>query len=143
MHEPLPVSIASNAVAVAGKATAVLHANAGLDAGDYISAHSIAASMSTQPSALGVSAREVEQVDTSEGNEEAANKRERVYRVGCVEAAEESKGGAQRSRSKGNVVERVDTANGWVSRGSKGGRLPGHGPAFSFLEKLTCSWGTG
>ena len=107
-HQPLAVSsVAANAVAA--KAAAGLHADAGLDAGDHVGAHSIGASTAAQASTIRIGARKVEQIDTSECNEEAANQRQGVNRIGRVEAAKEDERGTQSSRRKGDVVERVDT----------------------------------
>lgn len=56
-----------------------------------------------------VPSRKVEEVDTSEGDEEAAEKRKCVDGIGGVEAAEKDEGSAKSGRRKRHVVKRVDT----------------------------------
>lgn len=59
--------------------------------------------------AVGVFAREVEQVDTSEDCEESAEKRDGVACVNGVEAPEQDERSDEGKCCKCNVVERVDT----------------------------------
>ena len=61
------------------------------------------------PVAVGVVAREVEQVDAGEDDKEAAEKRDCVYGGGGVEALEEQEGGCEGAGREGYVVEGVDT----------------------------------
>ena len=61
--------------------------------------------------AVRVFAGEVEQVDAGEDDEEATEEGDGVDGVGCVEAPEEDKGGAEGCCGEGNIVEGVHTAN--------------------------------
>jgi hypothetical protein len=59
--------------------------------------------------AIGVFAREVEQVNTSEDREESAKKGDRVACVDGVEAPEEDERSDEGECCECNIVERVDT----------------------------------
>lgn len=59
-------------------------------------------------SPVGVFAREVQQVDATEDDEEAAEEGYGVYRVGGVEASKEDEGGDEGEGREGYVVEWVD-----------------------------------
>lgn len=109
LYQPGPVAAYAVASAVvAQRPPRVLHADARLDGGNHVRARGVAAAPGRQ--GLGsarVGAGEVEEVDAGEGDEEAADERDGVDRVGGVEAAEEDEGGAEGGGSKGYVVERV------------------------------------
>jgi len=60
---------------------------------------------------FGITAGEVEEVDTCEDDEEAGEERERVDYIGGVEAAVEDERGAESCGCEGNVVEGVYTVN--------------------------------
>jgi len=113
LYEPGPV--AADAVApavVAQRAPRVLHADARLDRRDHVRARRVAGAPGCE--GLGparVRAREVEEVDAREGDEEAADQRDGVDRVGGVEAAEEDEGGAEGGGREGYVVEGVDAGH--------------------------------
>lgn len=64
--------------------------------------------MAVRVCAVGVFAREVQQVYAGENYQEAAEERDRVYDRGCVEALEEEAGGDEGARREGDVVEGVD-----------------------------------
>ena len=65
--------------------------------------------------AFRIFAREVEEVNTGEDCEEAAQKRNGVDCVAGIESLEEDKGGDESACGEGDVVQRVDT--GKVSKG--------------------------
>lgn len=87
--------------------TAGLHAHPRLQGRDHVGAGHILVA-GNQAVAVGVAARQVEQVHAGKGDEEAAKEREGVGHVGRVEALEEDEGGAKGSRGEGDVVEGVD-----------------------------------
>ena len=89
-------------------AAARLHGAAGGEAGEGV-AGSAVGELVAEVIAVGVLAREVEEVDAREDDEEAAEKRNCVY-GGCgVEALEEQAGCDERAGCEGYVVEGVDT----------------------------------
>lgn len=56
-----------------------------------------------------VSPGQVEQINSGEGDEEATEEGESADSIGRVEALEENERSTQCCRSKGDIVERVDT----------------------------------
>lgn len=108
--QALPVTVQAAETVAARIATSTsLHAAPGLEARHHVGPRGILASTSgNELMAVGVTSRQVEKIDASEGDEEAAEQRECVDRVGRVEAAKEDEGCAQGSRGEGDVVQRVD-----------------------------------
>jgi hypothetical protein len=105
------VTVAAILVAAASR----LHGEAGLETGEAVRGNSInmlvlAAFVTLADAeviAVGVFAGEVQEVDAGEDGEEAAEERDCVYGVGCIEAAEEDEGGDEGTGGECYVVERV------------------------------------
>ena len=67
--------------------------------------------MAHKMSAVGIFAREVEEVDACEDDEEAAEEGNGIYGVGRVEALEKDEGCAEREGRECDVVEWIDTGD--------------------------------
>ena len=59
--------------------------------------------------AIWIASRQIEEIDSSENDEETTEQGNRVYRVGRVKPPEKDKGSAKSSGRKGDIVERVHT----------------------------------
>jgi hypothetical protein len=103
MHEgPLIISpnraaphktASTNKWALRFAATSTLHGAAGREAGNGVGGRAVGEGRAEVAVAVGVVAREVEEVDAGEDDEEAAEKGDCVYGRGGVEALEEEEGG--------------------------------------------------
>lgn len=61
--------------------------------------------------AIWIASRQIEQIDSSENDEETTEQGDRVYRVGRVETAEKDKRRAKSCGRKGDIVERIHTGS--------------------------------
>lgn len=88
-----------------------LHATPCGEAGDAVRGDAVAEVVAEAGSTVGVFAREVEQVDTREDNEKAAEEGDCVYGGGGVEALEKEAGGNEGAGCEGYIVEGVDAVD--------------------------------
>ena len=115
VHEPRALAAEAEAAERIGGA-AGLHAAAGAHAGDGVGGDAVVVVLGQrfggERGALGIFAREVEQVDAGEDDEEAGEERDGVDGGGGVEAAEEDEAGDEGEGGEGNVIEGVDAVVG-------------------------------
>lgn len=77
---------------------------------------SFALAANAEVAAVWIFAREVEEVDAGEDGQEAAEERDGVDDVGCVEASEQDEGREEGAGREGDVVEGVYAAKMLVTR---------------------------
>lgn len=95
-------------------AAAGLHAATRGEAGHGVRGDAVGVRVARVVDAVGVFAREVEEVDAGEDDEEAAEQGDGVDGGGGVEALEEEAGGDEGACGEGDVVEGVDAGGGLV-----------------------------
>lgn len=105
-----PPHAAAVALHVQFLAPAGLHAAPCGEAADSVARNAVAQRVAERVRAVGVIAREVEEVHAGEDDEEAAEERDGVYGGGGVEALEEEAGGDEGKGREGYVVEGIDAA---------------------------------
>ena len=95
-----------------------LHAAARGEAGHGVRGDAVGRCVARVVDAVGVFAREVEEVDAGEDDEEAAEQGDGVDGGGGVEALEEEAGGDEGAGGEGDVVEGVDAGGRLVLNSS-------------------------
>lgn len=95
-HQPCCIAVtAANAHPVGVSTPACLHTQTSLNCRDHVRAGGIVAAAACNILVtVRVRSRQVQQVDAGESDQETAEKRYRVDRVGCIETAEKDEGGA-------------------------------------------------